>query len=294
MRSSSILACLVALTLLSGCKLGKKKGADSGTVSDNLTGSNAPSSKEAALDTIIFKKKDPVVGTSFNESSTMDLNIAITSPKKSTSTLKESTASKVDILGADGKTITKAKVTYTDHSKSETDDGRAKNEVSPVTGKSYLAEFKDKKLLITDENHKKVSAKEEKVVRGDLDDVVGKPDPLLTEMPGVPMKVGDKADSLSEALRDLLSGDDKADFSDTSVRLKEISFQGPDKVGTFDVKTKVTLGTTAKIILDISGTMTVREADARLTSIKLQGPLTMSAGIVKADGAFNASQTRSY
>ncbi|MBF5067736.1 hypothetical protein G6O45_31530, partial [Salmonella enterica subsp. enterica serovar Istanbul] len=70
------------------------------------------------------------------------------------------------------------------------------------------------------------------------------------------MKVGDKADSLSEALRDLLSGDDKIEFAETSVKLKEIGTAGTEKVGTFDVKTTVTISGGPKIVLDVAGTMT--------------------------------------
>ena len=68
-------------------------------------------------------------------------------------------------------------MTYSAHSKSETNDGKTKSDASPVVGKSYLVELKDKKLVVTDENHKKVTSKEEKIVRGDVDDVVGQGGP---------------------------------------------------------------------------------------------------------------------
>lgn len=300
MRSRSILelgAALAALVLLTGCPLSKKKTSGDGGVlgtASALDDGGSATAKLAAVDTITFKKKDPVVGSSFTETSTMEMKLDMAAPKKSTSTMKEQITSKVDILGADGKTIIKAKVAYTEHAKAETENGKTKAEASPVAGKTYIVELKDKKLLVTDENHKKVSAKEEKVVRGDIDDVVGKVDPLLTEMPGVPMKVGDKADSLSEALRDLLSGDDKIEFAETSVKLKEIGTAGTEKVGTFDVKTKVTISGGPKIVLDVAGTMTIRESDARLVSINLTGPVTLTGSGLKADGTITASQTRTY
>ena len=303
MRLRSILelaGVLATVTLLSGCGLLRKKGDSSsdGGVLGALAaladgGTTAPTTP--VVDTITFKKKNPAVGSSFVDTTSSELKLTVTAPKTSNSSLSEHMASKVDVLGTDnGRTILKVKVTYTEHAKSETNDTKTKTEASPVVGKAYLVEFKDKKLLVTDENHKKVSSKEEKVVRGDVDDVVGKPDPLLSELPDAPMKVGDQADSLSEALRDLLSGDDKIDFSGTSVKLREIATAGTEKVGTFDVKTTATVAGPAKVVFDLTGTMTVRESDAKLTAITLTGPVTLTAGSVKAAGTISASQTRTY
>lgn len=297
---------LVASTSLFGCKKLISGAVDDavkdagGSLALALAEAGAPEGgaggKEASLDTIKFKKKDWNVNSSFTNNSNVDVTLEMTKPKASSFTSKDAKTAKVDILAADGKTILKTKVTFSAYSKVETNDGKTKDSTPPVTGKSYVAEFKDKKIVILDESRKKVSAKEEKAVKSEVNDILGKPDPLITALPGGPMKVGDTADSLSEALRELLAEgeNDKVELTEPHVTLSKIEMQGSDKVGVFDMKAKINFKQGFSMVMDLTGTMTVRESDGKVTNMTLKGPLTMTGGGITAAGNVSATQTRTY
>ena len=279
-------AALLCATL-AGCSLLKKRSQDDGDAG-NITSLGAVATAE--LSQITFAKKDPVVGSTYNETQTVEMKMDITAPKKESAAFTEKQNEKVDILATDGKTINKVKVTYSE----KTENDGKKTVTSPVSGKTYIAEFKDKKIHVTDADHKKVSAKEEKTVIGDFDDVLGKPDPLLTGMPGTSLKVGDKADALAEALRDLLSGEKSIELTDITVKLKEIAQGAGGKVGIFDVKVKASVPENPKLTLDLSGTLSARADDSRLLAILLSGPLTLAGGGVKAEGTAAITMNRTY
>ena len=300
-------ATLIASTALFGCKKLISNAVDDavkdagGGLALALAEAGAPEggaggSAGSSLDTIKFKKKDWNVNSSFTNNSTVDVTLDMTKPKSSSFTSKDAKTSKVDILAADGKTILKTKVSFSAYSKVETNDGKTKESTPPVVGKSYIAEFKDKKIVIVDESRKKVSAKEEKAVKGEVNDILGKPDPLITALPGAPMKVGDTADSLSEALRELIAEgeNEKVEMTEPHVTLSKIEMQGSDKVGVFDMKAKITFKQGFNMVMDLSGTMTVRESDGKVTNMNLKGPLTMTGGGIVASGNVNATQTRTY
>jgi hypothetical protein len=288
-RLVGIAAFPVALMMLTGCPKPSTDSSAPASSSAATTGSAANSGgTTSAGGTIKFTKQDPQVGSSFSQAEALDLKFEITKPDKQSFEESSSTKKQVTILATSGKAITKVKVKYSSASSKTKKDGIDKTNTAQVTGNTYVVESVAGSVNVTDENHKPVSAAESETVAGDFGEL-GKPDAVLSQLPDVPLKVGDKADTIADALRASLASN--GELKSSSVTLKDITSDGN---GVFDVKVSFSQSRGAlKMNFDLDGTMTVRSSDSRLVSFDLKGPITFG-GDVTGKGTFTSTDSRTY
>lgn len=293
-----------ALPLLGACSKHSAPSADSNaavTPTATPAATPVPSAEASATrpesgEVILFKKKDLVAGATYSEVAATTTQLQITAPQMSSVSQKQTITSKVTLLAVDGRNVAKVKIAYSDHTTLESKAGKTETKTDPVKGKTYIAEYKNKKTLVTTDDQKPVSAKERKTVQADLADILGKPDPLLTAVPDKPLKVGDRVDSLAEVLPGLLAGDedDKVELSDTSIVLDQIGPIEEERAGIFTIKAKAKVSGKQQLEIDLSGSMSIRESDSRLLLVRLNGPLRLSAGTVNGQGGVIVALKRTY
>ncbi|MBL8720866.1 MAG: hypothetical protein JNL79_33065 [Myxococcales bacterium] len=243
---------------------------------------------------ITFKGKAPAVGDKFDEKKASDMKMTITievgAKKTSEFTEVENSHKTVEALAVDGKAITKAKITYSEYKKIETEDGKEKKKPpSPLGGKTFLFELKDGKVLVTDEKGGKLPKDEETKVLA-KNRHFGKPDPFLEGMPDKPLKPGDKVDSMVKALEQYFKDDDDSakdppEIKDVKVKLDSIEKDGKDQIGVFSVEMTMASPKDNKSPVDLKiplkGKVKVRAKDGFTTSIDLEGPVTMESNDAK-------------
>lgn len=244
---------------------------------------------EKADDTLTIKVKAPAVGDKSEEKTKNDLSMKMEidmGAKKTTEFSEiESTDKKTEALAVDGNAITKAKVTYVEHKKSNNEDGKEKKTPpSAIDGKTFILELKDGKVVATDEKGGKLPKAEETAVLKKNHDF-GKPDPFLDGMPKKAIKVGDKVDSLGKALEEHFKAEDDGknpfEITDTTVTLESIEKDGNNQVAVFAVA--LTMGNpkdskepiSMKFVL--KGKSRVRAKDGFTTAIDLAGPVTFES-----------------
>jgi hypothetical protein len=299
MRPAHLRALLsFATSLLVGCSKPSAPSADT-SASGTSAATQAAAASSTPLDvrdSIVFKKADPAVGATYSETSVTNTQIEITAPSASSVVQKRTTSSNVTLLAVDGKTILKVKVAYRAHSTAETSGGKNTTKTDPVQGKTYVAEYKGKKVLVTSEDQKPVSSQERNTVRADFEAILGKPDPLLTGVPDKTLRVGDSVDSLAEVLRGMLTGDGdvRAELSNMSVVLDQIGPIDGQPAGIFLVKAKAKIPGKQQIDIYLSGSMIIRQSDSRLLAVRLNGPLTLSTEAVKGHGGVSVALKRTY
>ena len=245
--------------------------------------------KDDGEDGIAFKVKAPAIGDRTEEKKKHDLNVSIEidvgpKPQSAEITEVETVVEKTEVLAVDGKAVTKAKITYVEFSKKETEGGKPKiKPKSPLDGNTYILALDDGKVVATDgKGGKLAKAEEEALLKKHRN--FGKPDPILAGMPEKRIKVGDKVDKLADALREHFKKDDDGksplEVTDITVKLASIDKDGDDEVGVFAVE--LTLGSpkdTKELFsmkMTMKGKIRVRTKDAFATSIDLKGPLTIS------------------
>lgn len=288
---------LLAVTSLALTACGHKNDAspEKAAVSGTPAGSGAAAAPAganaaAAANTLTITAVAPAVGDKREdkESSNMDMTLSIAMGAKSKEIkmgMVESTTRQEEVLAVADKAVTKAKVTYVDKTKGETENGKEKkSKKSPLTGKTYLLELKDGKLAITDEKGKKVSKAEEDQIRKD-NSHFGKPDPFASALPAKPMEVGKPVPELSTAIqeqmaaRDSSAEKDKLNVSDVEVKLASIEGSGADTQGVFDVKLTMSSPKAGKnpfeMKIVMGGQIKVRAKDGWPTSFKASGPLEL-------------------
>ncbi len=263
-------------------KKGDDKGDKKGDKDDDKKGDKA----DKKDDGLTFKAKAPAVGDKVEEKETSDTKMTMdvdAGGKKQTieMTMVESMVKKTEVLAVDGKAITKAKLTYVEKKKTETEGGKEKKKPkSPIEGKTYILESKDGKTLVTDEKGKKVPKDEEDaVLKGNR--AFGKPDPVLTGLPDKAIKVGDKVEKLAKALEEHFKNMDESkdplEVTDVEVKLESIDKDG--ETGVFAIQLTMASPKTSKepfaLKIPLKGTMKVRAKDGFTTEVALKGPLTM-------------------
>lgn len=277
----------VLLCALSACK--------SQSSSDKPAIKAEPSAKVAGDLTITPRM--PAVGTKWQETRKNQMKLTMTidiGAAKQTATLddRETTIEKSEVLGVEGKLVTKKKVTYAEKTKFETENGKDKPMVaSPLGGRTYVLTWADGKVQVSDESGKSVSAEEDELVRKSHASF-GKPDPLFEGMPEGALHIGDDVPKLKAAIQENLTasddGKEKPDFHVESVKLASIE-RGTDTIGVFDVVITVQTPSTSKdpfgMKADLKGTMRIRAKDGWLTAMDLKGPLELSG----RDPSYNVS-----
>ncbi len=282
-RSFAVFAALTALSL-TACKKG---AGDGGAPSASASAAQAP---KPANDTLTFTVVAPKVGDKREEKETseldMKLDMEILGRKKSgTMHETETTVRRDEVLAVDGKTITKAKVTFVEKKKVVMEDGKEKKKPkSPIDGKTYVLEQKGDKVEITDEKGKKANRAEDEAVRK-VTKSFGKPDPILASLPDKPIKVGDSVESMAKAFEDMLmsksEGKDAPKVSDVAIKLESIEGQGADAVGVFSLALTLSTAGGPKALFAtkalLKGTFKVRAKDGWSTALDLAGPMTLTS-----------------
>ncbi|MFO0588576.1 MAG: hypothetical protein U0441_13590 [Polyangiaceae bacterium] len=286
---------LFAVTSLALAACGHKTDAspEKAAVSGTPAGSGAAApagTTAAAANMLTITGVAPAVGDKREdkESSNMDMTLSITMGAKSKElkmNMVESTTRQEEVLAVADKAVTKAKVTYVDKTKSQTEDGKEKKaKKNPLVGKTYILELKDGKLAITDEKGKKVPKAEEDQIRKD-NSHFGKPDPFTSAIPTKPMEVGKPVPELSTAIQEQMAAHDssnekdKLNVGDVEVKLASIEGSGADQQGVFDVKLTLSSPKSGKnpfeMKIMMAGQLKVRAKDGWPTSFKASGPLEM-------------------
>lgn len=230
-----------------------------------------------------FTKKAPAASQKHEEKSSMKMDLTLDveeGGKKKTSTIKqtESETRTEEILAVKGDAITKVKVTYADISGAMGDGKDDHKKTDARSGKTYIVEYLDGKLAITDADGKKVVPAEATPVEKDFA-MLGKEDPVAAAIPNRALKPGEDVPEVAKAIESLLksTGGKDMDVSGATAKFRE---QKGDE-GIFDVT--VTLGKTdgpMKMSIPLKGEMRVRTATSDTSGVKLAGPIVVTT----ADG----------
>jgi len=276
MRHALLLVLLVAS--LAACK-DKSPAQQNGIQPD-------PSASAQAANVLTIVPRVPAVGTKWQETRknqmkltmTIDLGLA-----RNSATLddRETTIEKSEVLGVDGKIVTKKKLTYVEKTKVQSENGKEKVATTPVLGKTYVLAMVAGKPTVTDEAGKSVPTEEEDVVLKSHR-AFGKPDPMIDGMPEGAIRIGDDVPKLKKALQDNLTdaddGKERPEFIVNEVKLTGIE-KGNEPTGVFSVKITVQTPKDSKdpfaMNATLTGTMKLRAKDGWLSGMELTGPLTL-------------------
>ena len=268
--------CVTSVSLIAGCPGLKRLGDDAG----------AAAVVDAGPPGITFQKKARVVGSTWDETETTDSTFNVTKPKVMSITESAKRTSHYEVLAAEGSRIVKVKVSFKENTKVETQDGKGKTTTNPSQGNTYIAEFKDGKIVATDENRKKVGSVEEHAVKAAVEDWLGKPDPVAKAIPGIPVKIGDDQSAIGEIVRDLVAeGDDKVDLTGVSARLVAVGTTGTAQTANFAVTAKASTKSQGRsLTLDLTGAVVLRTDNGHLVNVNFSGPATVSGGGLEMSG----------
>ncbi|MFO0554975.1 MAG: protein kinase [Polyangiaceae bacterium] len=235
-------------------------------------------------DQIQFIKKDAVVGSKRTTKSFSKSDVAV--GQLGGSKDESNSVETATILAANGRIVIKEKVEFGEvtHSTQSSEQTEPQVQPSPVSGKSYIAEFRDGGVVVTTATHEPVSPEEESFVRGRSNELGV---PRLSTMPDIPLKRGDHADTIVE---ELVSGvtNDASRVTDASVTLKDIKVKDSVKYGVFDVALTLTQTINEMtFVTQFKGTLTIRATDSEITNIDLTGPVSGST----ANGDVTGSMT---
>ncbi len=296
-RAARLVACLVSCVALASPLAGCKKSDRSSSLAAGPSRSAlVPATPAPAMAAeIAFHKKDPAVGMVVSVVDTSDTAMSITKPTKVEAQEREKTERTIEILTADGPTVTRIKVTYVDKAVTEIDDGVETTRRPVVRGRSYVVESANGSFLVTDDKRNPVKKEELDIVAADFADEIGKPDRMLASLPDVPIKVGDAVDGLAAWIERALSSMGRGvEITTSTVRLEKITPDPSGAIGTFDVKASVSMKTRGVTVThDLAGSLDVAE-DGHVRSFALRGPLALKGAGAEGTGTTAVSQTRSY
>jgi hypothetical protein len=296
MRSPLALLTLLSLSLASCGKVAEDERAT--TATGSASSAVAPATQappaQARVDTLTITFAVLAAGTTREDRSTEATAFKITmdggarGPVEVDQSETKSKVTRTEILATDGKAVTRARVTYVSEKKTVLKNGEEQTQpANPTTGKTYSLELKGGKLLITDEQGKRVPKGEDAAVRRS-NPRFGQPDPVAAALPDKPLGVGDKVDALASAFEGFVKDrDDGKDgknpmaVSGVEVKLASVEQPGPDAVGVFSIALTMGSPKDNKEVLGmqapLEGTMRVRARDGRVLSVALAGPITIAS-----------------
>ena len=242
----------------------------------------SPKAKPASAQTITFLKKAPQVSTRQEERSASHMNLTINvdptgtgKPQTSRVETTEAETKTEQILAVNGDAVTKLQVTFVEkvQTNKQGKDVVATNKRSPLSGRTFVLESKNGKLVATDLFGAPVPSADALLLEKSYKSL-GKPDPVLAAMPARPLKSGDKVDELGKAIRERMNGAGGMTVTNVVVSLREQK----DDEGIFDVTMELTKADgPIKFVVDLKGDMHVRLDDSRTTSLNLAGPVGVGA-----------------
>lgn len=249
-----------------------------------------------------LKKQDAAVG----QADTVDLQVqlqvafALRAPESEPQPVEvvssNSSRYTTTVLAARKRIVDRVKVVYGDVFEETVGSDTRERKVSPVSGRTYLAEMTKGRLVVTDEAGKPVSPEEQATVKDHLPEL-GKVDPLEAALPDKPIRVGDSLDRFAKVLTKEVfqTGDPSTRFSDTRVRLYEVVQGARGPVGVFNVSTTMTLqeaGSPVVMTIPLKGTLSLLGEGAHVlefflsgrVGVEVTGKLRKQGATVEGDG----------
>ncbi|NUP13570.1 MAG: serine/threonine protein kinase [Polyangiaceae bacterium] len=276
--------CVVAAISIAGAVAFARRFTDEEPVASVAAGAEG----EGTEGSIRFVKRDPEVGRQTRIRQTMSMVMTYSSPIASERKTVERSDQTTTILAADGKTILKVKIVYGEATRTLTRDGEVTTASEPVQGRTYIAELKKDRLVVTDDSYRPVSKEEQAIVEKGAR-LLGEPHAQLTAIPDRPLRPGDRADTIGELLRGLMAADGGGALDDAKVILRSIEGDDPP-IGVFDVDLKTGRdGDEFTIEAGLKGTLRIRGDDARFDAVELAGPISLSGSGARAEGAIELS-----
>lgn len=264
---------LVLLVALSSCK-------------DKPVGASADPASAAAPEAITIVVLPPTAGqkvrTARKNHMTMKVAIDIgLARNKADIDDRDSSVEALEALAVEARTVTRAKVTFVEKTRVQSENGTEKSTPAPVVGKTYVLALVGGKPAVTDEGGKPVPAAEEELVLR-THRAFGKPRPSLDAFPKGPLRVGDEVPSLKGAMQEQLSdaeeGADHPEFVVDSVKLASIE-KGADPVAVFKIALTARTPDGSKepfaMSARLEGTLKVRARDGAELGLDVRGPLKL-------------------
>lgn len=233
--------------------------------------------------TVSFAKKSPAVGQKTEETDDMDMTLSMNvdaqgtgKPQKTDTSSDDSVKYTQEVLAASGDSIGKVRASFDKVDEKSKQNGKETKKASVIAGKTYVVEAKNGKIEVSDDKGKAAPAAEAKEVQKHFQSL-GKPDPVLAGLPAMPLKPGDKVDSLAKAITDEMKEEsDGMKVSDVAVIYKEKS--GDD--GLFDVTMKMAKEDGAMTMaMDLKGQLRVSTKTGLASQMDLKGPITVGTKV---------------
>ncbi len=220
-----------------------------------------------------FNKVNPTVGAKSEETDKSDMHMKIAMGKRAFEFAEQESTKRVEeVLEVSNDAVTKLRVTFAEDSKTKAEDGKAgKTKASAVTGKTYVVFLKDGKVKVLNDKDKPASSNEATLVAKKYKSF-GKPDTLFASLPVRSLKEGEEVPELANAITEKLDPKNKSEkvtFEDT-----KINFSGKDgEDGVFDVSVTMKVGGFMKMSIPLKGKLRAHLANARPSSLVLEGPM---------------------
>ncbi|WP_338870919.1 hypothetical protein [Myxococcus stipitatus] len=236
--------------------------------------------------TIRFTQKAPGVGAREEHQTRMEMafDFKATVPNKEPIPIVANTVvleSKVyTVLAVKGRAVTRAQVAYGEMDEVKMVEGKEQRTPSPVSKKTYVAEFKKGLVVVTTPQGKPVSDEEQAKVRAGHTSL-GRADPLVAAFPTRPVQVGDSMEALAEAFEKELqrTAAKGMRYTDTRIQLTEIREDARGLMGVFGVSTRLvaTDGAEAPVSMEIrpEGFIHVLAEGTVVTEMSLGGPVQL-------------------
>ncbi|AKQ69229.1 hypothetical protein A176_006141 [Myxococcus hansupus] len=248
----------------------------------------APLAARAQAPTIQFKRGDLRVGSANVTENAVDLRLALdlrakdmAEPLKVAVSASSTQRYTTTVLAAKGQVAHKVRVAFDDVVEVSQQQGESQRKVSPVSGKTYVAELRKEGLTITQASGKPVPEGEQAEVKKSLPKL-GKPDEMAAAFPSTPMAVGATLDGFSDALaRQLVddSSEKTTRVTEARAKLVEIRQESHGLAGVFDVSMSLSredASTPIVTTIPLKGQMTVLAKGVRLLDLTLSGPVAVA------------------
>ncbi|MFO0551461.1 MAG: serine/threonine-protein kinase [Polyangiaceae bacterium] len=249
--------------------------ASSSEADDDASSATRKKKRDRDENKLKFDKPDHRVGAGYEEHETTRI-------VKDGATNHESQQDhKLEILAADGKTIVRARVSFSVATRTTYVGGKPQVVATPVQNKSYFVDREAGVVTVRDPQNQVVPDGERALVASAIGEMVGGPDPYLVSLPDRALAPGDSAEGLMLAL--LSNSHQMSDVSDVSLVLKSIEDRDDTRVGVFDLAYMVNSAPTK---MPMHGTLVLRQSDCQPESYKLTGDYGY--------GTLTVVRTRSY
>ncbi|MFO0617054.1 MAG: serine/threonine-protein kinase [Polyangiaceae bacterium] len=252
--------------------------------------SDASSSARVDPNVIQFDKRGFAVGEkrSLHEISTRSLTFVKPSPLVLTTT--DEVQRSVTVMSADRYTLLKVRIEYQVATHTEDRGGVVTRKELPIQGKAYIVEVRDGRPVVSDTRYEPVLTEEADLVlraAGPL----GTPSREITTLPDVPVRVGDRADSLAELFSAALLQKGEIEMDQVEVTLGAID-RSSTPTARFDVKlVGRSKSADPHVELDIGGELEVMET-GRIRLVDLSGKMALSGEELEATGTYSMRVVR--